>query len=239
MEVMQQISGGGARSWRCWWPRCGGCAGTVHRRRLGSKARPAAAWNVWSGCRSGRSRRSIWCAWETRALLVASLARRLFPGNQPGVSRRGQSPGRPSDEGGPWLACVLRWHSPAPRRCRGRAVEPLSLFGISAGKGGSSVSVPMQIVILLTLMTLLPAAIMSITPFLRITIVLHFLRQALGTQTTPSNQVLLGLALFLTILIMQPVAADMYHQGWEPHADRPADARAGVRRRAPSRCTPS
>jgi flagellar biosynthetic protein FliP len=74
----------------------------------------------------------------------------------------------------------------------------------------------MQIVILLTLMTLLPAAIMSITPFLRITVVLHFLRQALGTQTTPSNQVLLGLALFLTIVIMQPVAADMYHQGWEP-----------------------
>lgn len=93
-------------------------------------------------------------------------------------------------------------------------VEPLSLLGISAGKNG--LSVPMQIVILLTLMTLLPAAVMSITPFLRITVVLHFLRQALGTQSTPSNQVLLGLSLFLTIVIMQPVAADMYHQGWEP-----------------------
>ena len=46
--------------------------------------------------------------------------------------------------------------------------------------------------------------------------VLHFLRQALGTQSTPSNQVLIGLALFLTILIMQPVAADMYAKGWEP-----------------------
>src|SRR5262249_34556667 len=64
--------------------------------------------------------------------------------------------------------------------------------------------------------TLLPAAVMAMTPFLRITVVLHFLRQALGTQSTPSNQVLLGLALFLTIVIMQPVAADMYHQGWEP-----------------------
>ena len=74
----------------------------------------------------------------------------------------------------------------------------------------------MQVVILLTLLTLLPAAMMAMTPFLRITVVLHFLRQALGTQTTPSNQVLLGLALFLTIVIMQPVAADMYHQGWEP-----------------------
>ena len=74
----------------------------------------------------------------------------------------------------------------------------------------------MQVVILLTLLTLLPAAVMAMTPFLRITVVLHFLRQALGTQSTPSNQVLLGLALFLTIVIMQPVAADMYHQGWEP-----------------------
>ncbi|PWU01402.1 MAG: flagellar biosynthetic protein FliP [Terriglobia bacterium] len=77
----------------------------------------------------------------------------------------------------------------------------------------------MQIVILLTLMTLLPAALMAITPFLRITIVLHFLRQALGTQSTPSNQVLIGLALFLTIVIVQPVAADIYHLGWEPLQD--------------------
>ena len=94
--------------------------------------------------------------------------------------------------------------------------EPLSLFGISAAKGGSSVSVPMQIVLLLTLMTLLPAAIMSVTPFLRITIVLHFLRQALGTQSTPSNQVLIGLSMFLSLLILQPMATEIYHTAWEP-----------------------
>src|SRR5262249_46567397 len=63
------------------------------------------------------------------------------------------------------------------------ANEPLSLLGISAGKGGASLSVPMQILVLLTLLTLLPGAIMAMTPFLRISIVLHFLRQALGTQT--------------------------------------------------------
>ena len=91
-----------------------------------------------------------------------------------------------------------------------------SLLGLSVGKDASSLSVPMQVVLLLTLLTVLPAAIMSITPFLRIVVVLHFLRQALGTQSTPSNQVLIGLALFLTIVIMQPVAADIYHQGWEP-----------------------
>jgi len=76
--------------------------------------------------------------------------------------------------------------------------------------------VPMQIVILMTLLALLPAVFMSVTPFLRITIVLHFLRQALGTQSTPSNQVLVGLAMFLTLLIMQPVFSDAYRRGWEP-----------------------
>ena len=75
---------------------------------------------------------------------------------------------------------------------------------------------PMQVVVLLTLLTLLPAAVVSVTPFLRITVVLHFLRQALGTQSTPSNQVLVGLALFLTILIMQPVGAQIYDQAWQP-----------------------
>ncbi len=90
------------------------------------------------------------------------------------------------------------------------------LLGASLSGGAQSISAPMQIVILLTVLTLLPAIVVSITPFLRIAVVLHFLRQALGTQTTPSNQVLIGLALFLAILVMQPVAIDMYHQGWEP-----------------------
>ena len=93
-----------------------------------------------------------------------------------------------------------------------------SLFGVSItpGKASASLAAPMQIILLLTFLTLLPAAIMSLTPFLRITVVLHFLRQALGTQGTPSNQVLIGLALFLTLAIMQPVVTDMYHRGWEP-----------------------
>jgi flagellar biosynthetic protein FliP len=114
------------------------------------------------------------------------------------------------------LAAALALAAPAAAAVAATASDPLSLFGISAGKGGPSLGVPMQIVILMTLMTVLPAAVMTITPFLRIAVVLHFLRQALGTQTTPSNQVLLGLALFLTMVIMQPVVAEMYHQGWEP-----------------------
>jgi flagellar biosynthesis protein FliP len=110
----------------------------------------------------------------------------------------------------------LRWLLPflAALPLSAAPVRSAPLLGISAANG--SLGVPMQIVILLSLMTLLPAAVMSITPFLRIVVVLHFLRQALGTQTTPSNQVLIGLALFLTMVIVQPVAVDIYNQGWEP-----------------------
>jgi len=113
-----------------------------------------------------------------------------------------------------WTAAVLGLLAAHPLLAA--PSEPTALFGINLSKGGDSLSVPMQIIILLTLMTLLPAIVMTITPFLRIAIVLHFLRQALGTQSTPSNQVLIGIALFLTILVVQPVAMDMYHQGWEP-----------------------
>jgi flagellar biosynthesis protein FliP len=84
------------------------------------------------------------------------------------------------------------------------------------GVNTPAVSAPMQIILLLTVLTILPAVVMSVTPFLRITIVLHFLRQALGTQTTPSNQVLIGLSMFLTLLIMQPVANDIYRNAWQP-----------------------
>lgn len=98
------------------------------------------------------------------------------------------------------------------------AQAPTSLVGVSLApsKGSVALSVPTQIILMLTLLTVLPAVIMSVTPFLRITVVLHFLRQALSTQGTPSNQVLIGLALFLTVVIMQPVATEMYHKGWEP-----------------------
>ena len=74
----------------------------------------------------------------------------------------------------------------------------------------------MQILLLMTALTLLPAILMALTPFLRISIVLHFLRQALGTQATPSNQVLTGLALFLTLVLVQPMASQIYTEAWVP-----------------------
>ncbi|MEX2264739.1 MAG: flagellar type III secretion system pore protein FliP [Bryobacteraceae bacterium] len=97
--------------------------------------------------------------------------------------------------------------------------SPGSLLGISldpSKNGGGDLGVPMQIVLLLGMLTLLPAIVMSITPFLRITLVLHFLRHALGTQSAPSNQVLVGLALFLTLPIVQPVASEINDKAWAP-----------------------
>lgn len=89
------------------------------------------------------------------------------------------------------------------------------LPNLTPGAGGA-LSQPMQIIVLLTLLTVLPAIVMSITPFLRITIVLHFLRQALGTQNTPSNQVLVGLSMFLTLVLIQPMAGEIYDTAWVP-----------------------
>lgn len=99
------------------------------------------------------------------------------------------------------------------------ASGPLFGASLSTGPGGATISAPMQIIILLTVLTLLPAAVMCVTPFLRISVVLHFLRQALGTQTAPSNQVLVGLSLFLSILVMQPVVKDIYADAWKPFSD--------------------
>lgn len=105
----------------------------------------------------------------------------------------------------------------AAMACAAPAAPSNSLLGINlSGKGGEALSVPMQIVIVLTLLTILPAIVMCITPFLRIAIVLHFLRQALGTQTVPSNQVLVGISMMLTMLVVQPVATEMYDKGWVP-----------------------
>jgi len=72
-----------------------------------------------------------------------------------------------------------------------------------AGLGGNQA--PWTIVVLLTFLTLIPALLLSMTPFVRLLIVFHFLRQALGTQSTPTNQTLIGLALVLTFFLMQPV----------------------------------
>jgi flagellar biosynthetic protein FliP len=82
------------------------------------------------------------------------------------------------------------------------------------GLGGSSPQ--WTIVILMTFLTLIPSIIICMTPFARLLIVFHFLRQALGLQTTPSNQTLIGLSLIMTFFIMQPVANEIYKKAIEP-----------------------
>jgi flagellar biosynthesis protein FliP len=101
------------------------------------------------------------------------------------------------------------------------------------GMGGASGSVPWNIVVLLSLLTLLPALLVALTPFTRLLIVFHFLRQALGTQTAPSNQTLIGLALVLTYFLMQPVGASIYQVAVVPFQRGQVDALEAVERGAP------
>ena len=82
--------------------------------------------------------------------------------------------------------------------------------------GVGSISAPLQIVLLLTLLTFVPAILVTMTSFTRIVIVFHFLRQALGTQEMPPNQVLIGLALFLTMFIMAPVGTVVNDAALQP-----------------------
>lgn len=81
----------------------------------------------------------------------------------------------------------------------------------------ASDSTPWTIVFVLTLVTLLPAILMCMTPLVRLLVVFHFLRQALGTQTAPSNPTLLGLALMMTWFLMTPVLNQVDQQAVEPY----------------------
>lgn len=85
--------------------------------------------------------------------------------------------------------------------------------------GGQTYSLSIQILLLMTALTLLPAGLLMMTSFTRIIIVLAILRQALGTAQTPSSQVLVGLALFLTFFIMTPVLDQVYKSSVKPYLD--------------------
>jgi flagellar biosynthetic protein FliP len=78
-------------------------------------------------------------------------------------------------------------------------------------------STPWTILLVLTLITLLPAILMAVTPMVRLLVVFHFLRQALGTQTAPSNPTLMGLALMMTWFLMTPVLNQVDQQAVEPY----------------------
>ncbi|TRZ66755.1 MAG: flagellar biosynthetic protein FliP [Rhodocyclaceae bacterium] len=94
-----------------------------------------------------------------------------------------------------------------------------ALTSTPAAGGGTQWSLSIQTLLLLTSLTFLPALLLMMTSFTRIIIVLSLLRHALGTQTSPPNQVLVGLALFLTFFIMAPVADRIYTDAYLPLAD--------------------
>lgn len=101
-------------------------------------------------------------------------------------------------------AMLLR--APAP------LLEPAANGLRIAGNG----TVPWTIIFVLTFLTLIPALLLSMTPMVRLLVVFHFLRQALGTQTAPSNQVLMGLGLMMTWFLMHPVLMQVDQQAVEP-----------------------
>ncbi len=82
--------------------------------------------------------------------------------------------------------------------------------------GANASGVPWTVVLLLTLLTILPALLLAMTPLVRLLVVFHFLRQALGTQSAPTNQTLIGLSLVLTYFLMQPVIGVIYQQAIVP-----------------------
>ncbi len=88
---------------------------------------------------------------------------------------------------------------------------------VGAGTGGNSYSVPIQTLLFFTALSFLPAVLLLMTGFTRIVIVLSLLRQALGTQSAPPNQVIIGLSLFLTMFVMGPTLDRVYQDAYVPY----------------------
>ena len=101
---------------------------------------------------------------------------------------------------------------------------------IGQGAGGTSYSVPIQTLLFFTALSFLPAVLLLMTGFTRIVIVLSLLRQALGTQAAPPNQVIVGLSLFLTFFVMQPTIDRIYTQAWAPYQAQQIDFNEALKR---------
>lgn len=99
---------------------------------------------------------------------------------------------------------------------QGGAAGTLPLV-IGSGAGGNSYSVPIQTLLFFTALSFLPAVLLMMTGFTRIVIVLSLLRQAIGTQQAPPNQVVVGLSLFLTLFVMGPTLDKVYQEAYVPY----------------------
>ena len=114
------------------------------------------------------------------------------------------------------LFCVMMTVAPALAAPPVSGIPGSININLDGNNGRQSYSIPVQILLFLTLLTFLPAIVMSITSFTRIVIVFHFLRQALGTAETPSNQIIVGLTLFLTFFIMSPILEQVNQDALQP-----------------------
>ncbi|MCA6217972.1 flagellar type III secretion system pore protein FliP [Ideonella sp. B7] len=107
---------------------------------------------------------------------------------------------------------------------------------VGQGGGGTSYSVPIQTLLFFTALSFLPAVLLLMTGFTRIVIVLSLLRQAMGTQAAPPNQVVIGLSLFLTFFVMSPTLDKVYEQAWAPYSANQIDFTEALQRgQAPMR----
>jgi flagellar biosynthetic protein FliP len=97
---------------------------------------------------------------------------------------------------------------------------PTITLGIGEATDPGEVSTALQILVVLTILSVAPAILLMTTGFTRIVIVLSFVRQAMGTQSAPSNQIVIGLALFLTFFIMAPVFNQINEQALRPYLDQ-------------------
>lgn len=105
-----------------------------------------------------------------------------------------------------------------------------------AGSGGTTYSLTIQMLLMMTALTFIPAALLMMTSFTRIIIVLSLLRHAMGTTTAPPNQVLIGLSLFLTFFIMGPTLERVYNEAYLPLAENKINIiQAGERAAVPMR----
>jgi len=101
---------------------------------------------------------------------------------------------------------------------------------IGSGPGGTSYSVPIQTLLFFTALSFLPAVLLMMTGFTRIVIVLSLLRQAIGTQQAPPNQVIIGLSLFLTLFVMGPTLDRVYQDAYVPYTSNEISFEQAVQR---------
>jgi flagellar biosynthetic protein FliP len=114
------------------------------------------------------------------------------------------------------MAAASSWAQGAPLPPGGGAGPSTLPLLVGQGAGGSSYSVPIQTLLFFTALGFLPAVLLMMTGFTRIAIVLSLMRQAIGTQAAPPNQVILGMSLFLTLFVMGPTLDKVYKDAYEP-----------------------